>query len=260
MLTTNTPILEKAKALYPHFFNEKGFIRPKKILNLDQNVKTVKGQKLGYYTGIIYLAPSNQSKLMNVCPAASAGCRAACLFTAGMGKFKNVKMGRLHKTVFFIIDRESFMLQLMKEIEVFSREILKNGGTPLIRLNGTSDIMWEHILIGGKTIFEHFPHVQFYDYTKIAARMYANSKVGQIKNYHLTFSRSECNEPIAMSVLAANGNVAMVFAKELPETYNGYKVIDGDKNDLRFLDGEGVIVGLKAKGKAIKDDSGFVIR
>ena len=36
-------------------------------------------------------------------------------------------------------------------------------------------------------------------------------------------------------------------------------VINGDKTDMRFKDPVGVIVGLKAKGKARKDTSGFVI-
>ena len=53
-------------------------------------------------------------------------------------------------------------------------------------------------------------------------------------------------------------NVAVVFRKELPSTWNNVEVIDGDKTDLRFLDGRGKIVGLTAKGDAKKDQSGFV--
>jgi hypothetical protein len=57
----------------------------------------------------------------------------------------------------------------------------------------------------------------------------------------------------------SNGmNVAAVFHK-VPETYLGRTVINGDETDLRFLDPKGVIVGLKAKGKAKKDTTGFVV-
>jgi hypothetical protein len=125
----------------------------------------------------------------------------------------------------------------------------------------TSDLQWEKLkLENGNNLFQEFPNVQFYDYTKNFHRMFLN-----IPNYHLTFSRSEnvLNQLQAENLMKLGKNVAIVFStkkgKELPESYNGKKVIDGDKDDLRFLDSKNCIVGLRAKGKAKKDNSGFVI-
>ena len=82
-------------------------------------------------------------------------------------------------------------------------------------------------------------------------------------NYHLTFSKSECNDSDVNKVISAGGNVAAVFstkkADELPESYKGRDVVDGDKTDLRFLDRDGVFVGLRAKGDARSDRSGFTV-
>jgi hypothetical protein len=125
---------------------------------------------------------------------------------------------------------------------------------PQCSINGTSDIPFENLSIFGKTLFEHFPKVQFYDYGKSAKRVLEN----KIKNYHLTFSLSESNIKIAKVVAAAGKNVAVVFHKK-PKTFWGKKVLDGDISDLRFLDKKGVIVGLSAKGRAKKDKTGFVI-
>lgn len=146
------------------------------------------------------------------------------------------------------------MLQLMGDIARVEYSAKKRGMKPVIRLNGTTDVQWENFKILGKTIFEHFPKVRFVDYTKIARRMFSN----KIKNLHLTFSKSEVNTEIAKTVAAAGHNVAVVFAKDKPKTLWGRKVIDGDLHDIRFLDKKGVIVGLKAKGRALKDKTGFV--
>jgi hypothetical protein len=124
----------------------------------------------------------------------------------------------------------------------------KKGLTPAFRLNGTSDISWEKY-----GIIEEFPNVQFYDYTKVR-----NRKVSHLKNYHLTFSKADGNDSDVEKVVSQGMNVAAVFTK-VPETYLGRKVINGDETDLRFLDEKNVIVGLKAKGKAKKDTTGFVV-
>jgi hypothetical protein len=131
----------------------------------------------------------------------------------------------------------------------------KKGLIPVFRLNGTSDLSWEkYEVANGKNIFQMFPDVQFYDYTKVLGR-----KTGDIKNYHLTFSNADGNINDVLAAKHAGLNIAVVFRKELPETYLGRKVINGDETDLRFLDPSNVIVGLKAKGKAKKDTSGFVV-
>ena len=80
------------------------FTKAKKLLNIDNNAKTVKGQKAGYMTAILYLAPSTQSGFQ-VCPMASEGCKKACLYTAGHGAFNNVQQGRINKTRWFIQER-----------------------------------------------------------------------------------------------------------------------------------------------------------
>ena len=135
------------------------------------------------------------------------------------------------------------------------KQASKLGLTPVFRLNGTSDLSWEKYEVEGyKNIFEAFPGVQFYDYTKVLGR-----KVQDIPNYHLTFSAADGNQQDVVNAAIQGMNIAMVFDK-LPEAYMGRKVINADDTDLRFLDPRGVIAGLKAKGRAKKDTSGFVRR
>jgi len=229
------------------------FTKSKKLLNIDNNAKTVKGQKKGYKTAILYLAPSTQSGF-NVCPQASLGCKKACLYTAGHGAFNNVQQGRINKTRWYIQERNTFMAQLRKEISNHIKNCSNKGFIPCIRLNGTSDISFENT-----GIFEEFPNVQFYDYTKIYKRAlkYVNGQYPS--NYHLTYSLNEDNKELAFDILFKGGNISAVFRKDLPETYKGYKVINADETDLRFTDDNNVICGLVAKGQAKKDYSGFVL-
>ncbi len=222
------------------------------------NAKIRKGEKLGYQTFGIHLAPASLSGF-NVCKDASAGCAAACLNTAGMGAFSNVQLARIEKTKLFFKDKSLFMAQLIKEVSSAIKSAQKKNLIATFRFNLTSDLPWEKIKLNGKTIFEIFPDVQMYDYTKSAERMTSFVNGEMPKNYHLTFSRSETNGAIALAFLRSGGNVAMVFRKSLPSEYYGHEVINGDETDLRFLDGSGKIVGLVEKGKAKKDDSGFVI-
>ena len=234
-----------------------------KLLGIGNNAKTVKSDRGGeYLTGIMYLDPRNTK----VCPYQDiAKCKVGCLNTAGRAgiikkgeKTNNILQARARKTDLFFEDRKEFMRLIVKDIEALIRKADRLGVKPCVRLNGTSDIQFETIkLDNGSTIFEEFPSVQFYDYTKIPTR-----KVKHIKNYHLTWSYSEANKKYAdywRTALDKGMNVATVFRKDLPESYKNVKVVSGDMNDLRFLDERGVIVGLKAKGKARKDTSGFVV-
>jgi hypothetical protein len=229
------------------------FTKSKKLLNIDKNAKTVKGQKKGYKTAILYLAPSNQSGF-NTCPMASEGCKKACLYTAGHGRFNSVQQGRINKTRWFIQERYTFMIQLKREITNHIKNCSNKGFIPCIRLNGTSDISFENT-----GIFEEFPNVQFYDYTKIYKRAlkYVNGQYPS--NYHLTYSLNEDNYKEAFDILLRGVNISAVFRNELPQTYKGYKVINADETDLRFTDDTNIIAGLMAKGKAKKDYSGFVL-
>lgn len=217
------------------------------------NTKVIKGQGRGYMTFIMHLAPADSSG-REVCAKRSPGCTAACLNTAGRGKMHKVQAGRLRKTEWYHRDREGFMSQLIWDINAGIRRAQREDATPVFRLNGTSDIPWERVRAKGHNVFEMFPQVQFYDYTKILGR-----KVAAYTNYHLTFSRSESNDRDVARAIAAGMNVAVVF-DELPETYLGLPVINADQDDLRFLDAPGSIAGLVAKGRARRDDTGFVVR
>jgi len=232
-----------------------------KLLNIDANAKTVKGQKRGFMTAILYLAPSDLSGFQ-VCPTASTGCVASCLNTAGRGAFTQTQAARIKKTQFYFNDRPAFMAQLVDEIGKFVKRATRKGLTPCVRLNGTSDIPWERVRVGNApNVMSLFPDLQFYDYTKRWNRKELPA------NYHLTFSHAENNASRAFEVLNRQGNVAVVYRKELPvrdrvgETFVNSchaAVVDGSEHDLRFLDPQGVIVGLCAKGKARYDVSGFV--
>lgn len=230
------------------------------------NPKLKKGRALGFSSLILHLAPASLSG-RNVCPWASAGCRAACLNTAGHGGIVKrgettnaVQLARIARTEWFFKNRASFMMQLAHEITAHVRRARHNGLTPVVRLNGTSDIPWERITMpDGRTIFETFSDVQFYDYTKSIARVYAFAYGNMPANYHLTFSRSESNEHDVVESLGVGVNVAVVFSKAFPLYYHGAPVIAGDQDDLRFLDRPGSVVGLKAKGRAKRDTSGFVV-
>ena len=224
-----------------------------KLLNIDNNAKTVKGQKKGYKTAILYLAPSTQSGFQ-VCPMASEGCKKACLYTAGHGAFSNVQQGRINKTRWFMQDRQSFLTQLRKEISNHIKNCDKKGYIPCVRLNGTSDISWENY-----DIIQAFPNVQFYDYTKIYKRALKDVNGQYPSNYHITYSLNEDNKKEAFEILKLRGNISAVFRKYLPKTYQGYKVINADDTDLRFTDDINIIAGLVAKGQAKKDYSGFVL-
>lgn len=229
------------------------------------NFKTLKGEKYGYLTYILYMSPAtDNTKGINLCPHASAGCASACLFTSGFGgMYEKVANGRRNKTEWWLHNRKTFLERLDKELAGIAKKQTDNQRV-CIRLNGTTDIPYEKYQVrDGKNIFELYPDIQFYDYTKNPVRFDGELPA----NYHLTFSRSEENELVALSLLARGVNVAIVFNK-LPDTYMGYRVINGDENDLRFLDENGVIIGLKYKrstgkgGELVNAEayqSGFVI-
>lgn len=233
-----------------------------KYLTTD-NAKTSKGESLGFLTAILYLAPYNLSG-RNVCSHASAGCAAACLFSAGMGAFQNVKDARIAKTHAFFADPKQFVEDLAKDISSAQRKAEREGLTLCVRLNGTADLPWENL--GGHTgvcLMARFPSISFYDYTKNPARARAYLAGKLPSNYSLTFSRSECNGETARELAQLGMNVAVVFSTkkgaELPKEWAGVQVTDGDVSDLRFLDPVGSIVGLRSKGQAKKDESGFVV-
>ena len=226
------------------------------------NAKIVKGEELGYVTKGIHFAPASLSG-NEVCQWRSKGCTASCLNTAGRGRMNSIQASRIAKTKLFFDKQMDFLFKLSKEISSSIKMATKKSMQSVFRLNLTSDIAWESVFFNEEqpqTIFDKFPSTQFYDYTKSFKRMaqYLGKNKEFPKNYHLTFSRSETNDKLCEMVLEMGGNVAVVFRNQLPQTWKGYEVINGDENDLRFLDKQGVVVGLIEKGMAKKDETGFV--
>lgn len=218
-----------------------------------QNAKTSKGEKLGVRTGVLYLAPANESGVMNTCPMATAECRRACLFTAGRGAFQQVRRARIAKTLWLSDDPDGFKAQLRKDITRLQRYAHNHGMRPAVRINGTSDLPKLALEMA-----QEFPDVQFYDYTKIP-RPWKRT----LANYHLTFSHSGHNLEDCLDALQHGVNVAVVFTtrkgQPLPETWNGFRVVDGDLHDCRFLEPARVVVGLRAKGAAKTQSNAFVV-
>ena len=246
------------------------FYMPSYLLSVEADAKTDKGTASGYLTGILYLAPGELAGVGNLCVHASAGCLAACLFTAGRaGIFEAVNAARVMRTRFLHDNRAGFIAALKGEIAALIRKAKRRGLKPVLRLNGTSDLPWEKL---APEIFTEFPRLRVYDYTKSLRRAVAFAKGELPRNYHLTFSYSETNAAAAGIAIAAGVNVAAVadgvkpgqrFA--LPGLPEARPTFSADRHDLRFLDrkaadGRGRIGILKAKGKARADQSGFVIR
>jgi hypothetical protein len=245
------------------------------LLNIDGNPKTVKGQVLGYMTAIMYLAPYKAAGVL-VCPAAElAGCWIPCLNTSGHGGMAKgnatfspygielpsnlVQRARINRTRLYADDYDAFMFKLHDELTKFTKKAERAGLTPVVRLNGTSDIRWENETYKGATLFELFPDLQFYDYTKLPGRLARELPA----NYHLTVSYSEANAKYAQQCLTAHNAghsmVVVVRNQEIKDLWLSQGAIDMDEHDLRFLDPKGAIGVLKAKGRAKDDRSGFVL-
>lgn len=240
-----------------------------------------KNTRLGYLTAILHLAPAKLSVQhggFNTCPDATPQCSAVCLNTAGRGgiptpkmrKFLNpIQKARVERTLLFHQNRPLFWTYLIQDINLHMKRARKRHLNVALRLNGTSDIPWEKIpvlhsngvTVLARSIMELYPTIRFYDYTKTYSRMFAPLPA----NYHLTFSRSETtSDDQVQSVLIAGKNVAVVYGTPrgwaLPYTDSTYRtvILDGDLHDLRFADLPGLVVGLRAKGKARTFDGGFV--
>lgn len=260
------------------------------------NPKVAKGAAAGFWTAILHLAPADLAGRGTVCPWSTAGCRAACLNLAGRGGImkagetsNGIQAARIRRTRYFFDDRAGFLADLERDIAAHVRASRRAGFKPAVRLNGTSDIAWERIApdMLRRWIAEG---VAFYDYTKSKARaiaaararawadLPARDKADPARSmpdawpvgYDLTFSWSGDNAADCADVLTAGGRVAVPFAPKVPTgTGEGapvfcigtgaWEVIDGDASDLRFLDPVGTVVGLKAKGPAKRDRSGFVV-
>ena len=242
------------------------------LLTIGNDTKTVRGVEFGVLTGVQYMQPHTQSGIANLCAFASAGCAAECLDTAGRMPMPTATNARQVRTELFMKQREKYFIKLIFEIARLRRTAKGRGLIAAVRLNGTTDVLWEKtpIRINGvkvaNNIMELYPDVQFYDYTKYP---YAKRPTSSLPaNYDLTFSRSEDNESEVLENLRNGRRVAVVYDTKPhgtpPKRYTAqdgrsYPVIDGDLSDIRFNDAGGVVVHLYAKGKARTDTSGFVV-
>lgn len=233
------------------------------LISIDTNAKTVKGQSEGYLTGILYLAPANLSGYNTCGMEAIAQCGEACLNTAGLGGvYSSIQLARINKAKLYFEDRELFMHNIVMDIHKLIKRAAKKGFIPLVRLNGTSDIVWENVPltvngINYPNIMSVFPDLQFYDYTKRANR------TSLPKNYDLTFSYSGVlpYQKYVDIAMANKMRIAVVFrsAKQIPAKFLGLDCVSGDNTDIRHIEAGNIIVALYAKGKARKDQTGFVV-
>jgi hypothetical protein len=230
----------------------------------NSNTKIAKSNKLSGTNGIttvsLSLSPASTSGF-NLCASSSAGCRAACLFTSGYAKVhpRTIQPARIAKSRFLRLYPDVFINRLVYELTWARKTANRKGMKLWVRLNTISDVMWEREF---PQIFHLFPDVLFYDYTKHFKRMERYIDGELPPNYHLTFSWSGDNLDECVYVLKNRKNVAVPFrikrTKPLPKKWMGYKVVDGDLTDLRPLDKPGCIIGLREKGDARKDETGFV--
>lgn len=208
------------------------------------NTKTAKNSLRTYY---LSLQPTDlNSKGENLCKFSTKECRSMCLQFAGRQSFDNVVKSRTRKTELFVNDPVEFTDRLWKELED-----LNTKGRCAVRLNLLSDVNWDVQFIKHlQKDMNSLKNIQFYDYTKDPIKVGMNN----VRNYNLTYSFSGGNWKHCENFLNNKlANVAVVFKNELPLIYKGYKVVNGDLSDERFLDPKGCIVGLKYKtAKGVK--------
>jgi len=231
------------------------YSKKKLLANGSTNAKTVKND---IRTFIMYMSPSNANdKGIDVCGHASQGCIDACLNSAGMGVFSNVQQGRRDKTNYYAYHRNEFLNHLAREINSKHKTAVRRDEKIAYRLNGTSDLDFVSLLNKKVDLdVSKLENALFYDYTP---NLHRALRYKDADYYTVAFSRKEDNEDEVDIAIANKVNVAIVF-DELPKTYKGVPVVDGDTSDLVMTKHSGVILGLIAKGKAKKDDSGFVVK
>jgi hypothetical protein len=245
-----------------------------------QSAKTIKGEKIGFLTAILYMAPAWESAIVNLCKFASPGCISACLKSAGRLKFSVAQIARINRTIWFVRFKAQFWTRAIKELNNLKNTAKRKTLTLVVRFNGLSDQPIERIKIKGTnsdydglTILEAFSELNFYDYTKYPYSERPNETIPT--NYHLTYSYHEETTPEQVTENLEHGrNVAVVMNVckqnnrkscfttchcEFPKTWREYEIFPGDDSDVRILDPIGVIIALHAKGEARTDTSNFVI-
>jgi hypothetical protein len=229
---------------------------------LSEGTQNAKTKKNSVKTYILYLSPyTDNSKGINICPKATKECSEACLFNSGYSAiYPFIKERRREKTEFYLSDKDLFLETLAVEIKNVIRKSTNKNEKVLFRLNGTSDLDFLGMMKSkGYFDFESVSdNVLFYDYTKIFGKI---KKYKNNKKYTLTFSYSGENIEECKEVLSMGHNVSVVYKDIMPETFLGYKVIDGDKADDLMLNEGGIVLALKLKGHLARkmDLPNFVI-
>jgi hypothetical protein len=222
------------------------------VLLTKSATKLDKSQNDDWLNVVMYLDPNYNQE---VCKGASKGCKQSCLIYSGRMTMPTAVNARKKRTALYFEHKELFMMKLKGEIYSALADAMSDGKKLAVRLNGTSDIDW-------REVYEAFPMVQFYEYTKRIDLIKRNK---DIANVDYTFSKHEKHGLKQIkNVLEQGINVTVVFDKAVPKQWHSLDVIDGDKHDRRFEDAKGKLVGLKLKGtKQAKQsalDSGFAIK
>lgn len=241
-----------------------GYIIPSSLLSTSNN-KTEKSAKKGYTVYSLSLSPSTDNDdEVNLCPSATEGCAATCIAYSGFSFHARIREARRNKANYYNRNKEAFMMQLYFEIAQIkskhdamtdSVELNRKGEVKrykkfAIRLNTFSDVpfyAFKFKFFGNKNLFELFDDVQFYDYTKVFKYLEMKKRLG-LDNWHLTFSRSENNQKEVEKAIELGYNIAVVFrGNELPKTYLGLNVVNGDETDLTFTYPKNSVVGIIQK-------------
>lgn len=218
------------------------------------NKKTTKGEAAGYLTAILYLSPHTSAGGKTVCPHSTPACREMCLAGAGLSGLPRQLAAKQRRTRMWLDAPTEFLSLVCADIKKLRAIAAQEGLKPVVRLNGTSDIVWERLIVMPTDI-------QFMDYTKIPVEQ---RSLGRDPRYHLTYSVGGPEDvPRAVAYLRAGQSVAVVVPEDVRDRLLGEgrlilgshsaTFIDGDAHDLRFLDAPGSIVLLKPKGRILND-------
>jgi hypothetical protein len=223
-----------------------------------QNAKILKSTKEGWITAGVHLLPNDLGGT-NLCPYSTPTCRHICLHYTGRNMiFKRVTRARTRRTFLFNTHPEIFESRLHAALYETLRECKRKNFGLALRPNLTSDShkLVKMFLRWKDNVSEHTEvPIRIYDYTKIpkAQGWFPEDYVtvyswGELTTEEVFYENIECR------------SVAAVFAKGFPDRFKGYPVISGEDHDLRFLDARpGVIIAIKARGRAFQDTSGFVV-
>jgi len=222
-----------------------------RLLSVSSDTKSIKSAAHGWLTGVMFLEPDKK-----LCPNMSPGCGESCLKSSGRMAFDSALVARVQRTLLWKHEPDMFLNALIMEVQQLTEKAEKQDMKPCVRLNGTSDVAWEKFFP-----MDVFPDVQFFDYTKNIHRFRHQKKRDDWpENYKLLYSRSEHNTLVCDDLLTEGENICVVF-DEVPKKWRGHRVIDGDRHDLWFTELKPFeIWGVKAKGKAVEDETGFVVR